>query len=86
MCVTTGTGLKKETLKVRLSTSHHQGCSGSYIKSCGIGAGAADELGGVALSWCVAWQLLSKQSRAVAMVSVRIIRDKMHRPTPELSK
>lgn len=54
MCVTTGTGLKKETLKVRFSTSHHQGCSGSYIKSCGIGAGAADELGGVALSWCVA--------------------------------
>ena len=73
MCVTTGTGLKKETLKVRLSAFHHQGWSGSYIKSWGIGPGSVVALGEAVLLWGVLLQLLSKQSRVVAMVSVRIM-------------
>ena len=73
MCVTTGTGLKKETSKVRLSTSHHQGCSGSYIISWGIGPGSVVALGEAVLLWGMLLQLLSKQSRVVAMVSVRIM-------------
>ena len=52
----------------------------------GMASGSEDEAGGVAEPLWADWQLLSKQSRVAAMVSVRIMQGKTNSLASELTK